>query len=330
MKSQTAHKIGCPQIISQENQYIFYASKDFNNSSFQNIKPCKSCMAKELVRYRREKNKKNLDSLPYNYIYVPGSAVFHEKSCHLFLSSKKLFGTEKYKTCIKKGLRPCKICHPDLPLRKDKQPPEKAVLFRSLSKEEQKAYDHFLLSGEQRKNICGMNFQTFRFLAGKGYDNFHLKSCSKIKGVKNLRGFSCYEDAIHAGYKPCRICHPTEKNNQKLTIPASNKIRPNESIQDIIVLCDSYQFPYQHINGDFELETPVGKWKIPKMQRPYHLYHINYIKTPNGNNYHQQPRLFLSLKDIFDYIVEHDNKLYQRIYFKKMPSPATEIQNNPA
>lgn len=47
----------------------------------------------------------------------------------------------------------------------------------------------------------------------------------------------------------------------------------------------------------------VGKWKIDMDLRPVRLEHINLISQPeNTKKYHVQPRLFLSLKDTFDYI----------------------------
>ena len=58
----------------------------------------------------------------------------------------------------------------------------------------------------------------------------------------------------------------------------------------------------------------VGKWKIDMDLRPVRLEHINLVSQPeNTKKYHVQPRLFLSLKDTFDYIMRHDNALMKRI-----------------
>ena len=52
----------------------------------------------------------------------------------------------------------------------------------------------------------------------------------------------------------------------------------------------------------------VGKWKIDMDMRPVRLEHINLVsQQENTKKYHVQPRLFLSLKDTFDYIMRHDN-----------------------
>ena len=40
---------------------------------------------------------------------------------------------------------------------------------------------------------------------------------------------------------------------------------------------------------------------------------IDMLYLWNTKKYHVQPRLFLSLKDTFDYIMRHDNALMKRI-----------------
>ena len=46
----------------------------------------------------------------------------------------------------------------------------------------------------------------------------------------------------------------------------------------------------------------------------YPAFLINLVSQPeNTKRYHVQPRLFLSLKDTFDYIMRHDNALMKRI-----------------
>lgn len=48
--------------------------------------------------------------------------------------------------------------------------------------------------------------------------------------------------------------------------------------------------------------------------RPVRLEHINLVSQPqNTKKYHVQPRLFLSLKDTFDYIMRHDSTLMKKI-----------------
>ena len=45
----------------------------------------------------------------------------------------------------------------------------------------------------------------------------------------------------------------------------------------------------------------------------YSLEHINLITNPRCQTYHVQPRLFLSLRDTFDYIIHHDKTLLKRV-----------------
>ena len=53
-------------------------------------------------------------------------------------------------------------------------------------------------------------------------------------------------------------------------------------------------------------------------RRPVHLEHINFITKPgNTKEFHRQPRLFLSLKDAFDYIIRHDSKLIEEMVNKE-------------
>ena len=57
------------------------------------------------------------------------------------------------------------------------------------------------------------------------------------------------------------------------------------------------------------IETPVGKWKIKTSKVPVKLEHINLATNPGCKTYHEQPRIFLSFIDTFDYIKRHDEKL---------------------
>jgi hypothetical protein len=45
---------------------------------------------------------------------------------------------------------------------------------------------------------------------------------------------------------------------------------------------------------------------------PVRLEHINLVATPGATSYHEQPRLFLSFRDAFDYSVRHDRHLEAR------------------
>ena len=65
-------------------------------------------------------------------------------------------------------------------------------------------------------------------------------------------------------------------------------------------------------NGEFSFSTPVGKWKIDTTAKPYVIYHINLVMTPQASSYHRQPRIFLSMLDCMAYIRRHDDELCER------------------
>ena len=152
------------------------------------------------------------------------------------------------------------------------------------------------------------------FWASKGYRTFHRRNCSQISGLNQLVGFPRYQDAVRAGYCPCRHCKPSPKQDVVYSIPITNKKRAGESVETLVQLCTEHCLPFHHDNRYFEMQTMVGKWKIDMDLRPVRLEHINLVSQPeNTKKYHVQPRLFLSLKDTFDYIMRHDNALMKRI-----------------
>ena len=152
------------------------------------------------------------------------------------------------------------------------------------------------------------------FWASKGYRTFHRRNCSQISGLNQLVGFPRYQDAVRAGYCPCRHCKPSPKQDVVYSIPITNKKRAGESVETLVQLCTEHCLPFHHDNRYFEMQTMVGKWKIDMDMRPVRLEHINLAsQQENTKKYHVQPRLFLSLKDTFDYIMRHDNALMKRI-----------------
>ena len=70
-------------------------------------------------------------------------------------------------------------------------------------------------------------------------------------------------------------------------------------------------YPKQHF-----LELPLQHPCFDQAEALLFLpnWKFNLISQPeNTKKYHVQPRLFLSLKDTFDYIMRHDNALMKRI-----------------
>ena len=72
---------------------------------------------------RRERNAKILAATEYNYLYAPGSAIFHCRSCKQLLRVSELHGTVYYETASQ-ARRPCKLCRPDQQPHVTRQPKE--------------------------------------------------------------------------------------------------------------------------------------------------------------------------------------------------------------
>ena len=90
------------------------------------------------------------------------------------------------------------------------------------------------LSEAEIQDICVKTNPYYSFWVAKGYDTFHSYGCSKLNGLKNIRGFRTYEDAIDAGFKPCKKCKPTAKKNQKYSIPVNTCVRFDEKIHSVV------------------------------------------------------------------------------------------------
>ena len=65
---------------------------------------------------RRERNMIWVKKVPFNFVYVSGSEVFHTRDCKHFLNGKLLLGSKYYDTAAKNH-RPCKFCNPAPPVQ---------------------------------------------------------------------------------------------------------------------------------------------------------------------------------------------------------------------
>lgn len=299
--------------------------------------PCKCCAA-QYYRALAERNRGILNRCQYTYVYTPDSAVFHRYTCKAILTAHGILGTGKYQSCIEGGRRPCRRCNPsplDMPrpviqpgvqtAAKEKAAPSGQNLpkeaQRALNRLHQAQQERFSPKGaegmtsEERRDFMTLTQPGYVFWAARGYQNFHQRTCSRLKGLTSLTGFSHFNDAVRAGYTPCKHCKPTKKMDAVYSIPIGSKARTGESYKLLEELCEKYNYPYSldRAGTFFSLETPVGKWRINLSSRLISLQHINLV-SPWGSktDYHQQPRLFLSLLDTFEYIHRHDTVLQQR------------------
>ncbi len=292
------------------------------------FKPCECCK-KEYTAAFRERNIDVLERTQYTYAFSKDSKVFHKYSCGIMLSVKDILGTRKYETVIKTGRMPCKLCKPspddvyrplpqqvkiDRLQKKTKRmvskEDAKAILRQRVAAEERnRKLGGETLTQQERNDVFTLTQPRFAFWVGQGYRTFHLRHCAKLQKVSNLRGFSAYKDAVGAGFAPCRKCKPTAKHDVKISIPITNRIREDEKIEDLEALCQKAGYSHHREGAYLHMETPVGKWRIHVTESPVKLDHINLVMTPNEDKYHEQPRLFLSFRDVFDYIKRHDEKL---------------------
>ena len=97
-----------------------------------------------------------------------------------------------------------------------------------------------------------------------------------------------------------------------MSIPIYSRPREDETVQDLVALCRTAGYAHTFDGVRFCLKMLVGKWKININTHPIQLQHINLVMTPHEQEYHKQPRLFLSLADVFTYIERHDSVLQQR------------------
>ncbi|WP_160668128.1 exonuclease domain-containing protein [Colidextribacter sp. OB.20] len=317
-------------------------------SGFASFKPCFNGKARPCPRlteeYRSAKRKRKQNTIArsqYNFVYVKTSPVFHRRDCSRILSANSIMGSIFYEGCTKTGRRPCRLCKPSAlepvkvpekiyapvkpsrrPFQKNLPNPEQRAIQRlKQSQEERRNAQLDAMTDQERADLFTLTQPGYAFWAAAGYQTFHRRDCRKLKGLSNLKGFSRFSDASRAGYTPCKLCKPTKKQDMIYSIPITSQKRQDESVQDLVALCEENQFTYSREAGYFTIRTPLGRWRIHLNCNPIVVDHINLTTTPdNPLLYHRQPRLFLSLADIFSYIKRHDKKLLD---LKRQPLEAT-------
>lgn len=326
---------------------VFYPEEQF---FFQKQLTYCGCMRTTIREVNRERNRSRFASLNYRYVYLERSEVFHRADCHLALNTTGVTrGTARYKKSAATGRRPCRVCRPDLyrPSEESTPPPapkridavskkkkanktrigESIAGMRTLSEEEIRSLKRFrqaqqerlaredasFASDTEREDFFTLTRSSYGFFAAAGHSSFHLRQCTKLKGLGHIEGFATCREAQRKGFKPCRFCKPTEKNNILFPAQIGSRTQEGETVEVLIDRCLRNGYPYQNSEEEFLFETPVGKWLVNTAASPYIVYHINLVKTPhNQAEYHRQPRLFLSLEDVFRYVQKHDKALMTR------------------
>ena len=321
------HKKGC-NLIPQNTPLCGFAT--LNTPIKEKYATC-SCVCDEFRLAKRKKITDEIQRTQYTYIYAKNSKVFHRYNCGLLYSADKIIGAIKYETVMRKGLRPCKMCNPSphdsprIPVTNPKAdatvatPPKNRGLKRSelnaiarLEQSQKERFSHLNrtdMSKQEKNDLYTFTQPRFAFFVATGYQNFHTRNCSRLKGLSNIIGFDTFLHATHAGFTPCRQCKPTKKQDIVESIPIGNKIRESESVDDLNDLCKLYGYEHNISKNDFEVTTPVGKWKINTDVRPVTLEHINLAQNPGCDIYHKQHRIFLSMLDALMYIHKHDSSI---------------------
>ncbi len=329
ISTNTIHVKECEHLA--QNDIITVGHKTLKTAIKKKCNICECC--KDAVQLAiRERNQDIIDRTQYTYIYSPKSKVYHKYSCGVMLAAKTILGTRTYEGILKTGKKPCKLCNPT-PHDTYKPIPEQQKIKRlekkithNVPKEEAKAVKRQriasaerytklkdkTLSKDERDDIYTLTQPEFAFFVGKGYQTFHLRSCNKLKEISGIKGYKTYSDAIHAGFTPCRKCKPTTKNDVKVSIPITSKIRADERIEDLEQLCKDMKYDFQ-VDGKYcSINTPVGRWRLNISTSPIKTEHINLAVSPYAKTYHKQPRVFLSFIDAFDYIKRHDSELIKK------------------
>ena len=321
--TNTIHSRCCKNI--SDGDTINYPN--FTTALRKGYKACKCCK-REFQTALRERNRDILSRISFKYVFAPKSLVFHTPNCRAILSAREIRGTGDYNTAAATGRNPCRLCNPAPFVKPSPTPAEpkkakskfskksnsksiKTAVARQQEalKERSELLNNSSLSEAERKDIITLTQPGFAFWSGFGYNNFHLRSCPKLKDLSNLHGYRTYQEALNSGHTPCKKCKPSAKNNVLVSVPISNRKRDSESVSEIESMCKDSGFSCEYDEDFFYLETLVGKWKIDLNSYPVRLYHINLVVDARTEEYHEQPRVFLSLTDTFLYIKRHDTRL---------------------
>ena len=333
------HKTGCREIPDGA---VLIGHPDMKYFFSRKLTACPHCLAADLRKAARTRNRDMIDRTQYQFLYVDGSDVFHRRGCSAILSTSALIkGSVYYDGCASTGRRPCRLCRPvpgttwrnatqknaAMQCAAEAAAANAAVPGRTMNTQEKSAYDRYVQAHAERyapeakafpsaaakDDFYTLTQPRFAFFCAAGYQAFHKRNCRKLQGLSHITGFARYRDAIRAGHTPCKFCKPTSKLDIECSIPITSEKRTGESVRDLAALCRSHGYVYDENYPFFCFATPAGKWKIDLRSTPYILYHINLILTPNNDrDYHRQPRLFLSLLDTFAYIHRHDRSLIDR------------------
>lgn len=289
--------------------------------------PCPVCCMEKWNQELIEYNRKRVAQKKYNYIFLQPDNTFHRCDCEkVLLTTQNIVGTIYYDSCIQKGRTPCKICKPepweDTPTEEGQNIPtdrawmsreEKQALVRyeEALKERNAAWQEEMTAA-QRRDMLTLTATDCAFWAAAGYNTFHLRKCRRLNGLVNLKGFTTFQQAVHAGYQPCRECRPTAKQDVNVSVPLSSVQRESETVGDVMALCRQLKIRYEYEKPILGLQTSAAQWRINTELVPIVPEH----KPGMSKEFHKQHRMFWSMTDVIWYIYRHDGK--ENIEFENM------------
>lgn len=322
------HKQGCALLPGGA---TVIGCRDLSSGMKYHAAPCPACCKHLWSEYLVARNKDVIKRSQCNYFYLPSGRAFHKPDCRIILhSSVPPSGTVYFKTCEKTGRTPCRICCPEpnsdptpeqlqaeerilIPLQTLTNVEMQAIKRHRQASRERAKLDLSNMTEQQRTDSITLTATRFAFWAAPGYQTFHTRNCIKLNGMKNIRGFARYGDAVHAGFSPCRHCRPSAKQDAILSIPIYNQARAGEKIEDIISLCEAKGYACSLDKNELLIETQAGRWLVDIRKRPIFIEHQHTDGSIKGKSkIHWQPRMFLSLQDVVAYITKHDAKLVSK------------------
>ena len=324
-QTRLIHKKGC-DLLPGETKII--GCHDLASGLGHNARPCPVCCKQVWKEHVAARNIDTIQRSNCNYFYLPSGKVFHRPDCRTILYSNVLpTGTVYYKTCEKTGRTPCKICNPtpnDDPTPEQLEVEDHIITKRqSLTNTEKQALKRFEqaskerasldlsdMTQQQRSDSITLTATRFAFWAVTGYSTFHTRNCPKLNTLTGVKGFARYNDALHAGFQPCRQCKPSPKQDAILSIPIYNQTRDTEKLEDVVSICEAKGYRCTISKNELTIETAAGRWIVDVVKRPIFIQHQHTSGSTKGESeLHWQPRMFLSLMDVVQYIEKHDLRL---------------------
>ena len=294
------------------------------------FQPCPTCAAQAWKRALREYNAENIRLRRCGYFYFPDSPVFHRGDCPALLSTRRTFnGAVYYDTCVNTCRRPCKRCKPVPGLfafaaprtEKESVAPwldkkaKRALARHRQAVQERESARQTEMTDTQRRDMATLTATDCAFWASRGYKTFHLRTCRKLNGLTHLRGFSTCQQALNAGYQPCRECKPTPKYDIQISMSLETREREDETPENLLALCARLGLNCEYEEPLLRVHTAVADWKLNLTMRPVIIEH----KPQGSADYHRQHRMFLSVTDAIHYIHTHDSAKKRRPKLPEIP-----------